>query len=320
MKKIRLLAIAGLFVLSASAARAITITEDFAHDPALDGWQVFGDTNLFQWNSTNQNLGVTWDSTKQNSYFYLPLDTILAKDDGFTLSFDLRLNDVAVSNYGQQVALGLLNFSEATNAAFSRPAADSPDLFEFDYFPDAGYGNSIDATLADMTVNSANPNDFYFAYDNLPLQLGVTYQITLAHDAGTTNITGEVLTNGVLYTALPQIYAGPITDFRLDTLSVSSYADDGSGDDILAHGMVDNFTVTLPPPPVQNLSVSMNGNIPQIQFTGRTNWLYTLQRTTNLQSWTEVSPATAGVGGTLILSDSNAPSGQSFYRIRADRP
>ena len=73
MLKVRLsvLALAGLSVVSAS--RAVTVVEDFSTDPQAKGWQVFGDTNLFAWNSTNRNLEVTWDSTQPNSYFYYPL-------------------------------------------------------------------------------------------------------------------------------------------------------------------------------------------------------------------------------------------------------
>src|SRR5258708_6701764 len=74
MKKLFItLAIASLSVLS--VVRATTIAENFSADPLLDGWQVFGDTNQFQWNSTDQNLDVTWDSTKPNSFFYHPLGT-----------------------------------------------------------------------------------------------------------------------------------------------------------------------------------------------------------------------------------------------------
>ena len=47
-----------------SPAQAVTLTEDFSTDPMQNGWQVFGDTNLFTWDSTNQNLAVTWDSTQ----------------------------------------------------------------------------------------------------------------------------------------------------------------------------------------------------------------------------------------------------------------
>ncbi len=91
MITIRSLASAGLFVLS--AAHATTITENFTNNPLQNGWQVFGNTNLFQWNSVNQNLAVSWDSSQTNSYFYHPLGTILARDDDFGVAFDLRLND-----------------------------------------------------------------------------------------------------------------------------------------------------------------------------------------------------------------------------------
>ena len=54
MKKIRSLALAGLFAFVAARSGATTIAENFTNNPLQDGWQVFGDTNLFQWDSTNQ--------------------------------------------------------------------------------------------------------------------------------------------------------------------------------------------------------------------------------------------------------------------------
>jgi hypothetical protein len=314
--------ILGLFLLLASASftSAATFTEDFSTDPAGRGWQVFGDTGLFQWNASNQNLEVTWDSSQPNSYFYHSLGTILAREDGFSVEFDLQLSEAQATNFFE-LALGLLNLTEATNSDFSRDTGDSPNLFEFDYFPDGGFGPSIDATLADETVSGTNMNDFYFVYDNVPLALGVTYHITLTHLPGELSISGAVLTNGQVYTSLPQVYAGPITDFRLDTFSISSYdANGGFGDSILASGTVDNIVVTLPPPPVQNLSGALSNGLWQAQFTGRTNWLYTLVRTTDLNSWSDATTAMPGVEGLLVLSDTNSPASQAFYRIRATRP
>jgi hypothetical protein len=321
MKKIRLLAFVSLFVLFAIRSGATTITESFSTNPLRGGWQIFGNTNLFQWDSTNQNLAVTWDSSQSNSYFYHPLGMILAIDDGFSVAFDLQLSDADAAG-SFELAIGLLNLSQATSANFSRPIGSTPNLFEFDYFPDGGFGPSIDATLTDTSVSTTNMSDFYFVYDNLPLDIGVPYHITLTHVAGKPTITGQVSTNGQVYTSLPIVYAGPITDFRLDTVAVISYsaAGDTFGDSLLAHGTVDNLAVTLPPPPVQNLSGGFSNGVWQVQFTGRSNWLYSLERTTNFVSWRTVSPSISGGATSLFLPDANAPTDKGFYRVRAERP
>ena len=76
-------------LVAASMCGAATWQEDFSSDPLQNGWQIFGDTNLFHWDSTNQNLAVTWDSSQTNSYFYRALGTILARDDSFQLSLEI---------------------------------------------------------------------------------------------------------------------------------------------------------------------------------------------------------------------------------------
>jgi len=86
---------AALLLVWFPAARAATIGENFATNPLLRGWRVFGNTNLFRWNAAGQNVGVTWDSSHTNSYFYMPLGTILNRQDDFSVAFDLQLIDVA---------------------------------------------------------------------------------------------------------------------------------------------------------------------------------------------------------------------------------
>ncbi len=308
-------------MIAASPGGAAVMQEDFSANPLQHGWQIFGDTNLFQWDSINQNLAMTWDSSQPNSYLYRPLGTILAIDDDFSVTFDLQLADAQATGFFE-LAVGLLRFSDATNANFSRGAAVTPNLFEFDYFPDGGFGPSIDATLADMTVTAGNTRDFYFAYDVMSLSPGVTYHIVITHAAGQPTVGGSVSTGGQLYTALPQTFAGPITDFRLDMISVTSYSatNDPFGDSILTHGTVDNLAVTLPPPPVQNLTGAFSNNVWAVQFLSRSNWLYTLERTTDLQSWTNVLPAVSGNGTNLFLPDTNPPASRACYRVRANRP
>ena len=283
----------------------------------MRGWRVYGNTNLFQWNSTNQNLAVTWDSSQTNSYFYQPLGTILAKADAFSVAFDLQLSGIA--NNSPQIAIGLFNFSNAAVTNFSRPAANTPNLFEFDYYADNGAGEpSIAATLTDTNVSSANKKDFYFVYDNQPLNVGTTYHVVMTHEAGSTNLSGQVFVNGQIYSSLPLVFPAPITDFRIDTVSISSYG--GGLPGTPAQGTVDNITVSLPPPPVQNFSGALSNHIWQAQFLSRGNWLYTLQRSANLQNWSNITAGVSGNATNLFIADPTPPLDKAFYRIRAARP
>ena len=118
----------GLLILwglvAASISGAATIEEDFSSDPLQNGWKIFGDTNLFHWDATNQNLDVTWDSSQTNSYFYHALGTILARDDNFHLSFDLMFQDYASGTtpgkpYDFEAAIGFLNPANAMQTNFS---------------------------------------------------------------------------------------------------------------------------------------------------------------------------------------------------------
>ena len=314
MKKLFItLAIASLSVLS--VVRANTITENFSADPSLGGWQIFGDTNLFQWDSVNQNLAVTWDSSHQDSYFYHPLGVTLSKTNDFLITFDLRMNDASAVGFFE-LGIGLLNFADATSSSFARgTGSGSPNLAEFNYFPDSGegFGSTISSTVTD--TNST----FGFFEDFVGLDVGTTYHIVLIHRAGSTFMTGNVYTNGQVYSSLPvQEAFGTLTDFQLDTIAVSSYTatNDPFGDSLLAHGTVDNLAVASPLP-VGTINAIAAGHI---QFASDTNWLYTLQRTPDLQTWTDAAIPTSGNGTNLFLQDTNAISDKSFYRVRADLP
>ena len=161
MKKLFVvLAIAGLSIVA--RAQTGTLVEKYNNDPSLDGWQVFGDTNLFNWDSTNQVLDVTWDSTQTNSYYYHPLGRTVTINDSFCVVFDLQLNDATAINSGSELAIGLLRFADATDSGFSRPNSPSPNVCEFDYFPQfvyqgTTYPESINASLVDAQ------NEYFFA-------------------------------------------------------------------------------------------------------------------------------------------------------------
>jgi hypothetical protein len=317
----------GNFVVTttpAPVAGPIVESENFTRNPLQSGWQEFGDTNLFTWDSTNKVMDVTWDSTQPNSYFYRPLGTTLTMADGFTVNFDIQLNDIAYESdpfYPMNLAVGLFNYGEATNSGFSRPDGTSPDIFEFDYFPDNGLGEpNLSAVLADDTVSATNESDFYFIYDVLPMEPGTTYHVSLIHAAGATSLSAIVYTNGVVYSTMPNAFTAPIVGFNLDTLSISSYEEDATyPDNLLAHGTVGNFTLTLPPA-VRHRSDTYSNGVSQVQFASYVNWNYMLQRSTDLVTWQEVSPCVVGTGNVMTLSDTSAPGDKAFYRVVAAQP
>lgn len=318
MKKVSLvLALAGLFV--STKVHATLINETFTTNPGLDGWQAYGDTNLFQWDSASQVLDVTWDSSQTNSYYYHPLGVTLTTNDSFCVQFDLNLTDANAVGYFE-LAIGLFNLADATSADFSRANAVSPNLFEFDYYPggpDQGgansYGPSIDATLVDT-------NSFFnFIYDDTqPLQTGVLYHIVLIHQAGTSAISGVVYTNGQVMTSLPLTYNEGTGDFQLDSLAIESYTttDDSYGDSLLAHGTVDNL-VFASPLPIGLLQTPTAG---KVEFTSDTNWLYTLEQSPDFNTWTVAAPASMGNGTNLVLQATNLTASPMFYQVRADLP
>ncbi|MGA2278841.1 MAG: hypothetical protein ABSG80_00905 [Verrucomicrobiota bacterium] len=318
------LALASLSVLS--VARAAVIAENFSANPLQNGWRIFGNTNLFQWDSTNHNLAVTWDSSQTNSYFYHPLGTILTANDDFSLAFDLRLNDAEAGGYGFELAIGFLNLAEATSTNFNRSTGDnSPDLVEFTYFPVTTYSDStvwpvfVD-TNSSFNWNGASDYAIYAPTFGDWYHIMMTY--TVSNQTMVTTITNFEQTSGVtIIDPLDLTNANyPFTDFRVDTISINSYQDDGFGDSIFAQGTVANFVVTIPPLPIQNLIGAFSNGVWQVQFISQSNWLYTLERTVDFISWSDVSTSIGGNGTNLFLQDTNPLTDRAFYRVRADRP
>jgi hypothetical protein len=318
--KVRLIAIAGLLAASGLSVSAATLVENFTNNPAADGWRVFGDTSLFSWNSTNQSLDVTWDSTRPNSYFFLPIGKTLTTNDSFCVQFDLQINDAASFGYGMDLAIGLLHEADATNANFSRAGAyTSPNIFEFDYYPAVTTGDwptpdTVSASIVDAAAN------YRWNADSRTLASNVTYQVTLLHFAGSLGISGVISTNGRLMSAFPlanNYY--PANDsgaFQLDTLAVINYADDGYGDSVLAHGSVRKIAVAAPLP-VDMLQSPVAG---QVWFASDSNWLYTMEKSSDLQNWSPAALPIFGNGTNLVLSATNPPADKMFYRVRADLP
>ena len=332
------LALAGLSVVCSS--RAVTLVEDFSTNPLAKGWKVFGNTNLFQWDSTNHCLAVTWDSARPNSYFYYPLGGQFTRYDDLSVEFDLCLSDIASGmEPGKtgplQIGIGFLNSATVTSTNFLRSAwGGAPNVAEFDYYPSGyyEYGGYITDILPTMTPSFISGiNSQHYAPANLDdyereLPTNLTAHVRLAYSAASQTAVLTVTTNGVPVALLPGLVLNSATnsqftaadDFRVDMFSISSYS--SSGDDynsVLAHGTVDNLVVKA--------SFHVTGSFTaegawQAQVFTHTNWLYTMERTSDLKTWEPVSPTLRGTEGKLTLQDTNTLPARAFYRVRASRP
>jgi hypothetical protein len=149
---------------------------------------------------------------------------------------------------------------------------------------------------------------------------GQWFHVDLDYQGATRTLTTVVTNNGVQYGMTQTISLTTNFDFRITAIAVNSYSDQNATGSILAHGTVDNFVITVPPPPVQNLTGNFTNGVWQTQFVCRTNWFYILQRSPDFQAWTNVSSTIPGSATNLVLPDTNPPVDKAFYRISAQRP
>ena len=302
---------------------------DFGTDPIEQGWQAYGEAALFRWDSESQNLRVTWDSSKTNSYFHRPLGVTLNRQDDFALGFDLRLDSVAVGvdpakPFTFQIVMGLIHLESATDAALWRgsgvDAVHGPrNLVEFAYFPDSGFG----ATISPSIISSNNQFVSRFDYP-IELTTGNTFHVLLRYTAGDQTLRTSLNLNHAEYTSIQDVLlTEDFTQFNVDTVAVCSYSDAGQdpqfGGSILAEGIIDNIYVQLPPPPVDQLAGGIEGDTFQVTFAAKAGWTYSLERSTDLAQWTPATTHSATTSGTVTLTDPSPPTRQAFYRVGASR-
>lgn len=314
-----------------------TREQRFTTDPATQGWSSFGDPELFHWNAATGAVDVTWDSSHPNSYLFYPLKTLLTRHDDFRAELDLILHDIAggvdEDKPGpMQIAFGFQNRRDAQFSTFNRgTATDSPNLVEFNFFPDTGFGPTVwPAVYSTNSAMNYNGSGDFNLFD-LPTQTPL--HIVLAYTSSNQTVTLSIWTNGALVgpvTAVPlstnaTSLSKPFTAFEVDTFSISSYTDvlpfpSPYGGSVLAHGAVDNVVLVYPSPPIREEQFqSVSGQWEQ-SFLSRKGWTYTLQTTGDLRQWTDVGAAQQGNGQRLTLIDRSAtPSSSRFYRVHANR-
>ena len=195
-------------------------------------------------------------------------------------------------------------------------AVDSPNLIEWDYFPDTGFGATISPAIVSGT------GQFAVSF-NFPLELSLDdrFHIAMRYGAAEKTLTTTMFQNGEPFSEIkPVILPTSFTDFAVDAFSISSYADHDHQGSIVAQGAIDNVVVSVPPPPIRDMHGNSNSEGWTSSFMSRTGWIYQLERSERMIQWHSVGITVAGTGETLALLDPEpTPTGNAFYRIRAER-
>src|SRR5688572_5887276 len=308
---------------------ATTVTENFATDPLTRDWEIHNDASLFVWNSANQNLEVTWDSSKTNSYFRLPIPEMTSEQD-FSVSLDLHMHEIEIgTTEGRpstfQFAFGFHHRAEADAPDFFRgTGADTPNLAEFNFMPDSGFGPTLWPAMFSTNglMNYSGASDFGL----VEIPVNVPMRVTLSYTSADHTLQIQVRTNGV---TLGEIVRAPLIQtniqmgFVLDAFSISSYSDEGQfpsefEGSIFARGTIDNIELTLPDAPAFRASGALVAGKWEQTIIGEAGWFYTLQASTDLKNWSDVSPEVEGADAALKLSPSEPETGVlRFFRVKA---
>ncbi len=338
------LLLTAIFTLAASAAStplpppSESREETFASDPQPRGWLQSGDADLFHWNSSTESLEATWDSSRPNSYFYLPLPVTLTRQESFSLELDLTLNDLVAGIDPEKpgtfaLAFGFFNLESSLAPNFLRSTGhNSPNLVEFNFFPDTGFGPTVWPAV--WSTNSGMNYNGSTDYNLFDLPIGKTMRVELRYSSSNETTTLTITSEGSLVGPITQAplnrstnsLAKPFTDFRLNAVGIESYSDNGQdpryGGSLLAHGRIDNLRVTTPAPlnPEIRFTGAIRSGLWRATVAGKQGWSYQLLRSSDLVRWSEVGGLVAGEDAPLELTDPDPPTAPvRFYRIVATR-
>jgi len=291
--------------------------ESFTADPVAKGWAIHGDKSLFEWDTEGEHLNVTWDSEKPNSYFYKPIGQSLTEEDTFAFTFQLSLYEVKAGYlegqpYTFEVAVGLINMESAKDAAFKRgTGTDSPNLVEWDYFPDTGFGATVSPSIA--SGSSEFSAGFTFPAE---LEAGKTYTVRIGYDGTTGVLKTEMLEAVNPWKTIAEVkrkiaHAG----FSVDALSISNYTAKGSESSLFAVGKIDELAIATTrsqPRFVDQLFIEGQW-FARVFLVEPEDWK--LQRSVDLRQWKSLDVQLNSSYFFLNLIDSEPMGGNRFYRI-----
>ena len=291
--------------------------ENFSANPLANGWAAHGDESLFEWDAEGEALAVTWDSEKPNSNFHRPLGLTLTEADTFAFAFDIALDEVKAGHldgqpYTFEIAVGLMSIESAKADGFSRgTGTDSPNLVEWDYFPDTGFGATISPAIA--SGKSQFAAGFTFPAE---LVVGKKYSVRMEYDPAERTLKTFMLENDKAWKTIKTVaLADDFVGFAVDAFSISSYTAKGSKSSLLANGSVDNLAIGVG----RSKPRIVNTRLADGQWTARSFGYgtadYLLERSADLRGWQPVRNGVREDGFYLRLIDENPSLGDGFYRL-----
>ena len=312
-------------LLGTMTALGASLEETFDTDPAPRGWEFWGDRSLFGWDAANRRLEVTWDSSRPNSFFALPLPSPLTPSDDFGFAFDLVLESHAVGLFpGQpstfQIAAGLVRRDDVLSTNYSRGSFPGPrNTVEWAWFGESG---AVSASVSPVAIPADGRLPWGYADSFVALEPGPRYHFELSYSASRHSARLGMQVDGMPGPALVDLeLPARFTGFTVDAFAISSYSGAGQNPlyagSVLAHGWIDSVVITLPERPVGRIRARDGG----VALEALPGWRYRLEASGNLTDWTPVAEVLADKAGELELWDPRDgwfPS--QCYRVIALRP
>ncbi|HTG43226.1 MAG TPA: hypothetical protein VK633_01720 [Verrucomicrobiae bacterium] len=298
-------------------------------------WTAVGETNLFH--PVSGGMEMTWDSSKPNSYLYLPLGMILTREDDFKLTFivtvtTLRLGTTPGQPYTFEIGAGLINLTNALAPRFYRGAGIDREhgprnIVEFDYFPASG----IIAPTVAPTIATAE-NQILFS-DNHPLEieLDLPYKVEMSFTAPDQTLRtkmwkAETPGNGLSF-AEPPLELKPLalsssySGFAVNALALISYNDQGQNPpqfsgSVTATGLFSAMELQVFNRPL--LAMNRAAEAMALSFETSPGWRYQLEQSATGELWRPFSTPLEGTGQSASVPFEPGDRLQ-IYRIRAER-
>ena len=291
--------------------------EDFSADPLTSSWVVHGDESLFEWDAEAGVLGVTWDSEKPNSGFHRPLGLVLTEADAFAFTFDIALDEVKAGHldgqpYTFEVTVGLVDIESAKADGFSRgTGSDSPNLVEWNYFPDTGFGATVSPAIA--SGKSQFAAGFTFPAE---LAAGEKYSVRMEYDPGERTLKTFMLENSKAWKGIQSVkLQDDFSGFAVDAFSISSYTAKGTESSLFASGTVDNLAIAVDRSQPRIVGARLIDGQWRARTFGFATADYLLERSADLHDWQPVGNGVRSDGFYLRLIDEETLDGGWFYRL-----